>query len=358
MAAPGAERNQAVNPADQVRVGSTVVTVSRLAIGTNPLGNLYATVADADAESMIATAYGAGVRYFDTAPLYGFGLAEERLGRALASLPRDSVTISTKVGRTLDSDAPAPAPGGVLVAADGTHLFEGAPARYPSFDYSAEGVRRSLSESLERLGTDRVEIVYIHDPDDHWAEAVDQAYPALARMRDEGTVGAIGVGMNQSEMLARFVRETDIDAVLLAGRYSLLDQSAAEELFPLCAERQVSVMLGGVFNGGILADPSVSMYDYRPATEEVRDRVAEIAAICARHEVSLPAAALTFGYGHSAVTSVVLGVRTPDELEENLRHLTSSIPQSLWDDLAAVGVSRDCGGPSRPVVPSKRRSEP
>jgi D-threo-aldose 1-dehydrogenase len=344
------------NPAERVGVGSTALTVSRLAIGTNPLGNLYAAVDDAVAEGAITAAYDAGVRYFDTAPLYGYGLAEERLGRALAGLPRDFLVVSTKIGRTLGSGTPPPEPGGVLVADDGTHLFRDAPQRYPTFDYSEEGVRRSLSESLERLGLDRVDIVYIHDPDDHYEEAVEGAYRALERMRGEGVVTAIGVGMNQSEMLARFARETDIDCLMLAGRYSLLDQSAAEELFPLCLERGISIMLGGVYNGGILADPALTMYDYRPADEEIRRRVATIARICARHGVATPAAALRFAYGHPAVTSVVLGVRSPQELEENLRHMSSAIPQSLWDELAAAGMKHAAGDPNPPKVESKRGS--
>ncbi|HWC09435.1 MAG TPA: aldo/keto reductase [Solirubrobacterales bacterium] len=345
----------APDPAASVQVGSTGLTVSRLAIGTNPLGNLYAPLEDSAAEEMLAAAYGAGVRYFDTAPLYGYGLAEERLGRALAGLPRDSLTISTKVGRTLGSGSPPPEPGGVLVRSDGTHLFQDAPARYPSFDYSEEGVRRSLTESLERLGLDRVDIVYIHDPDDHWEEAIGGAYPALARLRDEGVVTAIGAGMNQAEMLARFVRETDLDCLLLAGRYSLLDQGAAEELFPACQARGVSVVLGGVYNGGILADPGLGMYDYLPADQGIRTRVAAIAEICRRHDVPLAAAALRFAYRHPAVTSVVLGVRSADELEENLRHMSSPIPQSLWDDLATAGVKQTDGDPNHPRSAEQER---
>jgi D-threo-aldose 1-dehydrogenase len=344
------------DPAEQVRLGRTSLAVSRLAVGTNPFGNLYEVIADGVAEAAVAAAYEAGVRYFDTAPLYGYGLAEERLGRALAGVPRDSFVISTKVGRTLSAQAPPPERGSVFLTEDGRELFPGAPPRFPQFDYSEDGVRRSLSESLERLGLDRVDMVYIHDPDDHYEEALAGAYPALDRLRDEGTIGAIGVGMNQTEMLARFAREADIDCFMLAGRYSLLDQSAAEELFPVCLERGIAIALGGVLNGGILADPGVGMYDYRPADHGVRARVDQIADICARHGVALPAAAIQFAFGHPAVTSVVLGVRSPEELAENLDHLSSVVPEALWADLETAGVTSAPADPKSPESKSDGRS--
>ena len=230
--------------------------VSRYGFGAAPIGNLFSAVDDDTARASVDAAYEAGFRLFDTAPHYGLGLSERRLGAALAGRPRDSYTLSTKVGRLL---VPSPDGGrddqGFDVPADVRRVW----------DFSRDGVRRSLEESLERLGLDAVDIVLIHDPDDHWEQAVSEAYPALAELRDQGVVKAVGVGMNQAGMLAAFVRETEVDLVMLAGRYTLLDQSGAEELLPLCEERGVSVLAAGAFNSGLLAthDPA-GTFDYAP----------------------------------------------------------------------------------------------
>jgi D-threo-aldose 1-dehydrogenase len=299
-----------------------------LGLGCAPIGNLYEPVTDDEAHAVVLAAYDAGVRFFDTAPLYGHGLSERRLGAALASLPRDSLTVSTKVGRLLVADDP-----GARLEVTG---FADVPPVHPIFDFSADGVQRSLEASLERLGLDRVDIVHVHDPDDHAEEALAGAFPALRRWRDEGVVGAIGAGMNQAPMLARFVREAGIDCVLLAGRYTLLDQSGLDDLLPLCEREHVSVIAAGVFNSGLLANPTPGApFDYAPAPPEVVERARRLAAVCARHDVPLTAAALQFATAHPAVTCVLTGVRSVDELRANVADFERPIPSALWDDLRA-----------------------
>ena len=262
-----------MNPTAKAQLGRADVTVTQLGLGCAPIGGLYQPVSDADARAVVDRAWEQGLRLFDTAPLYGSGLSERRLGEALRERPRDEFVLSTKVGRLLRAGG-RPDP-----------VFEGAPPLEPVFDFSFDGVLRSLDESLERLGLDRIDVVHIHDPDDHFDDALAGAYPALERLRGEGVVRAIGVGMNQSEMLARFARETDIDCVLLAGRYTLLDTSALDELLPLCLERGVAVIAGGVFNSGVLVGNA--HYNYAPAEPAVLARVRRLAEICARWEVPL-----------------------------------------------------------------------
>jgi D-threo-aldose 1-dehydrogenase len=217
----------------RVQIGKSGLEVTQLGLGTAPLGGLFAEVGDADAEATIAQAWSLGVRMFDTAPLYGFGLAEQRLGGFLRAQPRDSYVLSTKVGRLLRADQAAPA--------EDDH-YKGAPRVRPHFDYSYDGVMRSVDESLERLGLDRIDILLVHDPDDHYDTAVGGAFRALQRLRDDRTIRAIGAGMNQSEMLARFAEAVPVDCFLLAGRYTLLDQGALTTLFPICRERNVDIM--------------------------------------------------------------------------------------------------------------------
>jgi D-threo-aldose 1-dehydrogenase len=313
---------------DHVPLGRTPVTVGRVGFGTGPLGGLYAPVSDEQAHAALTAAWDTGIRFFDTAPHYGAGLAEERLGAFLADRPRAEFTVSTKVGRLL-------VPG----AAEADAGFHGAPARARVRDYSADGVRRSLADSLERTGLDAFDIVLIHDPDDHWEPAVREAYPALERLRAEGVVKAIGVGMNQSAMLTRFVTETDIDCVLVAGRHTLLDRGATRDLLPACAERGVGVLAGGVFNSGVLADPRPgAYYDYAPAPDDVLRRARALADRCAAHGVPLPAAAIQFPLRHPAVTGVVLGARSADEVRRNAEHAATEIPDALWAELDAAGT--------------------
>ncbi|HEY0870886.1 MAG TPA: aldo/keto reductase, partial [Acidothermaceae bacterium] len=209
------------------------------------------------------------------------------------------------------------------------------------FDFSRDGIRRSLDESLARFGLDRVDILFLHDPDDHWQQAIDEALPTLAALRDEGLVRSIGAGMNQSTMLTRFVRESDVDVVLLAGRYTLLDQRALDDLLPACLERGTSVVLGGVFNSGVLANPDRNVtYDYGQAPRDVIERAARIADICAGHGVDVRAAALQFPVAHRAITTVVIGARSRDEVEQNTQYAGAVIPSQLWDDLRNEGLLR------------------
>jgi D-threo-aldose 1-dehydrogenase len=299
----------------------------RFGFGTGPLGGLYAPVTDADAADALAAAWAAGVRFYDTAPHYGAGLAERRLGAFLRDVPRDEVIVSTKVGRVLApaNDVPAEQEG----------FFDGAPF-VRVYDYSRAGILRSLEDSVARTGLDRFDLVLIHDPDDHWEPAVTQAYPALAQLRDEGVVGAIGVGMNQWQMLARFVRETDLDAVLLAGRYTLLDRSAADVLLPLCLDRSVAVIAGGVFNSGILANPTPdSHYDYAPPPAATLARALELQRACERYGTPLAAAALQYPLRHDAVEAVLVGARSADEIIEDIALAAHPVPDELWDLLAA-----------------------
>jgi len=313
-------------------LGHGPVQVTDLAFGAAALGNLYTEVDPAEAEAALLTAWDAGIRYFDTAPHYGLGLSERRVGAALRQRPRDSYTLSTKVGRLLE---PVP-------DATGDDLANGfaVPANHRRvWDFSADGVRRSIESSLERLGLDRIDVVYLHDPDDHPAQALDQAYPALERLRAEGVVGAIGAGMNQSALLTRFVRETDVDAVLLAGRYTLLDQDGLAELLPEAARRGVSVVVGGVFNSGLLADPRPgATFDYTPAPGELLDRALRIQAVCERHGVPLRAAALQFPTGHPAVAGVLVGMRSAAEVRDAVAMAGHPVPGELWAQLRAEGL--------------------
>jgi D-threo-aldose 1-dehydrogenase len=307
--------------------------VTSLGLGCAPIGNLYEPVTDDEAHAVVRTAHEEGLRFFDTAPLYGHGLSERRLGAAIASLPRESLTVATKVGRLLVADKPG--------GAEGT-IFADVPAVHPVFDFSADGVQRSLEASLERLGLDRVDIVHVHDPDNHAEEALAGAFPTLRRWRDEGVVAAIGAGMNQAPMLARFVREAGVDCVLLAGRYTLLDQSGLDELLPLCEREGVSVFAAGVFNSGLLANPSPGApFNYAPAPSEVVERARQLAAVCARHDVPLTAAALQFAGAHPAVTCVLTGVRSVEELHSNIADFERRIPPDLWSDLRAEGLLDD-----------------
>ncbi|MET8333902.1 aldo/keto reductase [Streptosporangium canum] len=309
------------------------LSVSEYGFGAAPIGNLFTAVGDDEARATVDAAYDAGFRYFDTAPHYGLGLSERRLGAALAGRPRDSYTLSTKVGRLL-----VPAPTGGPAGRDDQGFDVPADLRRV-WDFSRDGVRRSLEESLLRLGLDAVDIVLIHDPDDHWEQAVSEAYPALAELRDQGVVKAVGVGMNQSEMLARFVRETGVDMVMLAGRHTLLDQSGEEELLPLCQERGVSVVAAGVFNSGLLAthDPS-GTYDYAPAPAPLLARARRIAAVCESHGVTLPQAALAFPLRHPAIASVVVGARSAAEVTRNAALTARPVPEDLWAELAAEAL--------------------
>ncbi len=301
-----------------------MIHLPRTGLGTAPLGGLFEAVSDETAGATIELAWDRGIRFFDTAPLYGLGLSEQRLGRFLAGKPRDDFVLATKVGRLLRADAP-PDPG--------QPHWRGVPPVNPVWDFSYDGVLRSVDESLERLGLDRIDVLHIHDPDDHYDGALAGAYRALDRLRAEGVVAAIGAGMNQVEMLLDFAREADFDCFLVAGRYTLLDRVALPELLPLCAERGIAVIAAGVYNSGILAGGTT--FDYRHAAPELLERAAELEALCAGYGVPLAAAALQFPLRHPAVASVLLGPRSPAQLAQSLELLDVPIPDALWAELDA-----------------------
>jgi D-threo-aldose 1-dehydrogenase len=311
------------------------LALSELSLGCAQLGNLYREVSDADAAATIDAAWARGIRYFDTAPHYGLGLSERRLGAALADRPRDEYVLSTKVGRLLEAT-----PGRDGLDDQGFVV----PAAYRRvWDFTRDGIRRSLHESLERLGLDRVDVVYLHDPDDHWQEVVDTGFPALAELRAEGVVSAIGAGMNQSAMLADLVRNADVDVVMLAGRYTLLEQDSLDDLLPLCEERGCRVVAAGVFNSGLLAEPRPAegaKYNYSEAPRALVVRARAIAEVCDRHGTTLPAAAIAFPLAHPAVASVCIGVRSPAQLERNAALYEHAIPVELWSELQSEGLLR------------------
>ncbi len=313
-----------------VPLGRSGVRVTRLVFGGAPIGGLFAPVSDEDAAATLEAAWAAGVRAFDTAPHYGVGLSEQRLGTFLRDKPREQFVAGTKVGRLLA------AADGDVQGADG---FYGTPALTRVRDYSRDGVLASLEASLGRLGLDCIDIVLIHDPDEHAEQALDGAFPALAELRAAGVIGAVGVGMNQAPLLEWFVRRADLDCVLVAGRYSLLDGSAAGTLLPECQRRGVAVLAGGVFNSGVLARPGPgATYDYAPAPGPVLDRARRIAAVCARHGLAVGAVALQFVLAHPAVTAAVLGVRSAAEMIQDAGYLATRVPDDVWAELSAEGL--------------------
>lgn len=294
-------------------LGKNPLQVTTFGLGTAPLANLYNAVSEGDAIATVQTAYQNGVRLFDTAPLYGLGVSEERVGKALRGLPRSSYVISTKVGRVLKADR----------------------SGY-DFDYSRNGVLRSLETSLQRLGMDYVDILHIHDPDNHQHAALETAFPTLAELRSQGVIRAIGAGMNQWQVLEHFARNADFDVFLLAGRYTLLEQTSLAFL-KLCQEKGIGIFLGGVYNSGILATGPKpdAKYNYANAPAPILQKAAAIQAVCARHGVPLNVAALQFACTHPAVTSLVVGAISPAEIETNLRSLQTPIPPALWQELRA-----------------------
>ena len=331
-----------VEPTERVALGSSGVRVTRLGFGTAEIGGLFRAVSDADAAATLEHAWAAGVRYFDSAPLYGYGNAERRLGLALRDHRGDDFVLSTKVGRLLVPIDEVSSNADVdRQARDGQDdaYYAGTPRVRVVFDYSSDGVLRSVEASLRRLGLDRLDVLYIHDPDDHWQDAIGGALPALQRLREQGVVGAIGAGMNQVEMLARFARVGDFDAFLVAGRYTLLDQSALRELLPLCLEKGVSIVVGGVMNSGILADPHPgALFNYAPAPAALVERAMRVRTICERHGVPVRAAAIQFPLAHPAVVSLVTGVRTIEHFDDYPRAMQTPIPDDLWAELRADGL--------------------
>jgi D-threo-aldose 1-dehydrogenase len=316
-----------------------------LGVGGAPLGNLYSAVDEDSAQQTLQRAWALGLRYYDTAPLYGQGLSEQRLGQALRGRERASYQVSTKVGRVLCPDAQAP------------HEQAGYVGGLPftvHFDYSADGVQRALEGSLGRLGLEHIDIAYIHDIDRRthgadqprrFAEAMDGAYPALARLRSQGVIGAIGLGVNEWEVCRDALAHGDFDGFMLAGRYTLLDTSAQDVLLPLCASRGVRLVLAGVYNSGILATGAVlgARYDYLPADEALRARVRRIEAVCADFQVPLRAAALHFALQCPQAAAVVVGGRTPAEIEDSVAMARQPVPPALWDALRTQGLLAPAG---------------
>lgn len=313
-------------------LGRSGVAVTALGFGAAPLGNLYRPLAEHDALAAVDAAWDNGIRYFDTAPHYGLGLSESRLGAALAGRPRGEYAVSTKVGRLL---TPHPAPTGSDLAAGGFAVPDTL-TRRP--DYSRDGVLRSLEESLRRLGLDRVDIVYVHDPDDHLDEALDQALPALADLRDQGVVGAIGAGMNTVAPLSRIAAEADVNVLMVAGRWTLADRSAGP-LLDLCVRRDIAVVAAAPFNSGLLSmpwPPDDASYDYGPAPETLLRRARTLAEACRRHGTVLPHAAIRFPLRHPAVSSVVAGARTATEVRSAAGWASSDLAPDAWADLDSL----------------------
>jgi len=314
--------------------------LSELSLGCAQLGNLYRAITDEQADATVDAAWEQGIRYFDTAPHYGLGLSERRLGAALSGRPRNEYLLSTKVGRLLEPLSP---PG---MLDDGG--FDVPATHRRVWDFSRDGIVRSLEESLERLGMDHVDIAFLHDPDEHRREVLDTAYPALEDLRAQGVVSAIGAGMNQTAMLADFARHTDMDIFMLAGRYTLLEQSALDDLLPLCKQGGIGVVAAGVFNSGLLSRSTPeadARYNYDNAPRELVARARRLAEVCERHGTSLPAVALAFPLAHPSVVSVCVGARSADQIQRNIELFRLGVPQDVWPALKEAGLVR----PDAPV---------
>lgn len=330
----------------RVPLRDTGLSFTRMGLGGAPLGGLYQPVPTQQALDTVARAWSLGIRYFDTAPFYGYGLSERRMGEGLREKPRDEFVLSTKVGRLIRTGVPRDP---LEIDPSGELYYKGAPDELRIVhDYSYDGVRRSVEESLERLGLERIDLLFIHDPDSveldpspdgHVRKMMEGAYRAVRELRDQGVVRAIGVGMNQVEMLVRFAKAGDFDVFLVAGRYTLLDQVALKELLPLCLEKGIRVVIGGVYNSGILANPQPgTTFNYVQAPEHLIQRALRLKAVCERYNVPLKAAAIQFPLGHPAVLTVLSGARTPEEIEENVRLFETPTPDALWDELLNEGL--------------------
>ncbi|MDO9395183.1 MAG: aldo/keto reductase [Herbiconiux sp.] len=309
------------------------LTVGPLGFGAAPIGNLGRTVSDEDAQAAVDTAWDTGVRYFDVAPHYGLGLAEQRLGRGLAGRPRDEYVLSTKVGRLL-----VESPEGPRLDDDGFAVVS--PLRR-QLDYSRDGVLRSIEASLERLGLDRLDVVFVHDPDDYLDQVLDETFPALDELRSQGVIASYGAGMNHSDLLTRLVRGSDADIVMCAGRFSLLEQGALADLLPEASRRDVSVVAAAVFNSGLLArprPPADATYNYGPAPAELLARANRLADVCESFGVDLPTAAVQYPLRHPAVPTVCVGARNAAQMSRNAALLDTAVPEALWPALEEAGL--------------------
>jgi D-threo-aldose 1-dehydrogenase len=334
-------------------LGTTQLRVTEIGFGGAPLGNLFAVVTEADAQASLATAWDNGCRLFDTSPLYGYGLSERRVGDALREKPRDQYVLSTKVGRLLR-------PG--VAGHGGPTDFRSPMPFHAEFDYSYDATMRSLEDSLQRLGLDRIDIALIHDIGRDWhgdnqpamfRQAMAGAAKALAELKAAGTIGAVGVGLNEADVCEDALEEGDFDCFLLAGRYTLLEQGPLDRLFPACRKRNVSIIIGGAFNSGLLARlgrPDAT-YNYGAVPPEIAQRAAALHEVCSRHGVPLPAAALQFPLAHPVVASVIPGARNAAEVASHWQWARLSIPAALWDDLRARGLLHpEAPVPQGPVV--------
>ncbi len=302
---------------DTSKIGKTDVVVTKIGMGGAPLGGLDSRTA----QDTLEYAFAQGIRYFDTAPLYGSGLSEIHTGGFLSTLPRNDFVLSSKVGRLI------------------------IPGQDIPFNYTKEGILRSIDESLTRLNLDSLDIVLIHDPDNHYSSALNEAFPTLAKLREQGVIKAIGAGMNQWEMLRQFAKDADFDCFLVAGRYTLLDHSALHELMPLCLEKDISLILGGPYNSGILASDlnTKSTYFYDPSPPEIIEKAKKIKQVCDRHQVPLKAAAIQFGLMHQSVASTIPGPRSPKEIEDNIVMASIKIEPDLWRELKQEKlIHQDC----------------
>jgi len=312
----------------QVNIARTGVQISQLGLGTAPLAGLYTPVSDSESDELVLACLENGINYFDTAPMYGHGISELRLGRILKNSTKPYV-VQTKVGRVLN---PTDNAGRELFANADLHLE-------PIFDYSADGIKRSIDESLQRLGIDHIDIALLHDPDDYLKEAIGVAYPVLDDLRRQGIIKGVGVGVNVTATAVTVMNECDLNIVLIAGRYTLLDQDAENALLPLALTKKVSVLAAGVYNSGVLADPKPgSTYDYLPASQEILDRARAISQFLNERNVSLTAAALQFPLRHPAVTAVLTGSRGKNELLANIHDFDTDLPENLWEELESAGL--------------------
>jgi D-threo-aldose 1-dehydrogenase len=326
-----------MDPRSKRRLGRSALEVTVLGFGGAPLGDFYAKLPEEEALATVSAAYAHGIRLFDTAPLYGQGLSEHRFGHVLRRLPQHDFVLCTKVGRYLLPEVPE--------RVDHS-WFKGGLNMRPVVDYSYDGTMRAVDQSFQRLGIERIDVLHIHDVDiwthgsreayeQRFREAMEGAYRALHKLREEGVIGAIGVGVNETEPLMRFAAAGDFDCFMLAGRYTLLEHTALDNLLPLCEQKGIGILIAGPYNSGILATGAVpgAKYNYRDAPPEIMERVARIEAVCRRHNVPLPAAALQFPLGHKAVAAMVPGAVTPAEVECNIALMSHPIPSALWEEL-------------------------
>jgi D-threo-aldose 1-dehydrogenase len=319
------------------------LTFTALSFGGAPIGNFNGTFTETDAQDMVSQAWEQGVRYFDTAPGYGNGLSEYRLGHALRERDRNDLVLSTKVGRVVTPKLDGPSTNG---------QYQGIPPFVADYDYSYDGVMRAVEQSMQRMLTDRFDALFIHDCDEYthgaahaeyFHQAIVSAFPALESLREQKVVKAIGFGINETGLMTEAVKATDSDLCLLAGRYTLLEQEPLDELFPICQERGVGIVLGGVYNSGVLATGPVTgaRFNYAPADETILSKAGQLEQICRQHQVPLAAAALQFSYAHPVVVSACIGARNDQQQARNAELFESPVPRELWESLRAAKLIRD-----------------